>query len=422
MSTDLLTRSVTFEPTREAGLARLEEFVPFAGSTYRNERNYDFGPDNRANVSALSPWVRHRLVTEEEICARVLQDFALSSTEKFIQEVMWRTYWKGWLELRPSAWAMYEADLHTALEVAEANGAIRRDYNAAVEGNTGIDCFDAWAKELVETGYLHNHARMWFASIWIFTLQLNWTLGADFFYRNLMDADPASNTLSWKWVAGLQTLGKNYVARASNIRKFSDGRFNPKGLNENAQALPGEPHGKPDMMQPMRPLPTGKKAYLLFTEDDCRAEELNFQRNTIVGAGGWDLSTERSPIVTGDVAKSFISGAVEDARKRVSAFFDVTTNAVEGADALEEVVVDVTKSGAEIVIAPYTPVGHARQQIMKLANALSQERMEFFEVRRDWDTRAWPNSTKGFFPFKEKIPNLLLDAGFDIKGKQRRVA
>jgi deoxyribodipyrimidine photo-lyase len=65
-------------------------------------------------------------------------------------------------------------------------------------------------QELVETGYLHNHARMWFASIWIFTLRLPWELGADFFLRHLLDGDAASNTLSWRWVAGLHTKGKHY--------------------------------------------------------------------------------------------------------------------------------------------------------------------------------------------------------------------
>ncbi|MEO1748971.1 MAG: FAD-binding domain-containing protein, partial [Pseudomonadota bacterium] len=288
--TDLFPQSIDFEPTRRAGLARLKYFLPSVGAKYRNERNHDYGPANRSNVSALSPWIRHRLITEEEVCAGVLEHFALSSTEKFVQEVMWRTYWKGWLELRPSAFDIYQADLETALEVAQANGAIRRDYNAAVQGNTGIDCFDAWAKELVETGYLHNHARMWFASIWIFTLQLNWTLGADFFYRHLLDGDPASNTLSWRWVAGLQTLGKNYVARASNIRKFTDGRFNPTGLNENAEALPGEPHGKPSLLEPMRPLPSNQKAYLLFNEDECHAEQLNYGTNQIVAGASWNLS------------------------------------------------------------------------------------------------------------------------------------
>ena len=83
---------------------------------------------------------------------------------------------------------------------------------------TGIKCFDHWTEELVETGYLHNHARMWYASIWVFTLRKSWASGANLFRDHLIDWCPASNTLGWRWVAGLQTRGKIYVAKADNIR------------------------------------------------------------------------------------------------------------------------------------------------------------------------------------------------------------
>ncbi|MEO1702756.1 MAG: FAD-binding domain-containing protein [Pseudomonadota bacterium] len=420
--TDLFPQTIDFEPTRSAGLERLKCFVPSAGAKYQNERNFDYGPQDRSNVSALSPWIRHRLVTEEEVCAKILDQFALSSAEKFIQEVMWRTYWKGWLELHTSAFDMYQTDLQAAIEVAEANGAIRRDYNAATSGDTGIDCFDAWAKELVETGYLHNHARMWFASIWIFTLQLNWTLGADFFYRHLLDGDAASNTLSWRWIAGLQTLGKHYVARASNISKFTDGRFNPKGLNENTEALPGEPHGKPAMLEVSDPLPAKKNAFLLFTEDECRAEEIHFGTNDIIAGAAWNLSENRSSLKLGDKANKFTHGALEDALKRASTHFNCNFTAYKSGSAIEDIVQHIAPSGADIVISPYTPAGHARPFIRQLAARLRREKIDFFEVRRNWDNRAWPYATKGFFAFKEKIPQLLTDTGFEIKGKKRQVA
>ncbi len=85
---------------------------------------------------------------------------------------------------------------------------MRARWEQATTGRTGLACFDAWARELLDVGYLHNPARMWFASLWIFTLELPWALGADFFLRHLLDGDPASNTLSWRWVGGLQTPGK----------------------------------------------------------------------------------------------------------------------------------------------------------------------------------------------------------------------
>ena len=104
---------------------------------------------------------------------------------------------------------------------------LRQACELACFGQTGIECFDTWARELTTTGYLHNYARMWFASIWIFTLKLPWQLGPDFFLRHLLDGDTASNTLSWRWVAGLQTVGKTYLARAANISRYTGGRFKP---------------------------------------------------------------------------------------------------------------------------------------------------------------------------------------------------
>ena len=78
---------------------------------------------------------------------------------------------------------------------------------------------------------------MWFASIWIFTLELPWQLGAEFFMQHLYDGDAASNTLGWRWVAGVQTQGKHYLASEWNIKKFTNNRFQNIQLNENASSI-----------------------------------------------------------------------------------------------------------------------------------------------------------------------------------------
>ena len=111
------------------------------------------------------------------------------------------------------------------------------DYKKAIEGNTNIECFNEWVNELKENNYLHNHARMWFASIWVFTLELPWQLGAEFFMKHLYDGDAAANTLGWRWVAGIQTQGKNYLASEWNIKKFTNNRFSNIKLNENAPPI-----------------------------------------------------------------------------------------------------------------------------------------------------------------------------------------
>ena len=197
----------SFEPTRRAGLERLVGFLPRSGRAYERSRNFDFGPDSRGNVSMLSPYVRHRLTTEEEVLAAVLDEHGREASSKFIDEIFWRAYFKGWLEHRPTVWTDYREEVVRLSRTLESDSQLQAAYAAATGGRTGIDCFDSWAAELVDTGYLHNHARMWFASIWVFTLKLPWQLGADFFFRNLLDGDPASNTLGWRWVCGLHTKG-----------------------------------------------------------------------------------------------------------------------------------------------------------------------------------------------------------------------
>lgn len=187
--------------TRAEGEARMAAFVPRMGRHYAAGRNYDYGPDKHRDVSGLSAYLRRRLVLEEEVVAAALAAHGPEQAEKFIQEVVWRGYFKGWLERRPVIWASYRDGVLQDLDALARDRALRRAVADAEAGQTGLACFDAWAQELVETGYLHNHARMWFASIWIFSLGLPWRLGANFFYRHLLDGDPASNTLGWRWLA-----------------------------------------------------------------------------------------------------------------------------------------------------------------------------------------------------------------------------
>ena len=210
-------------PFAEADAA-LQRFLDKGAASYEARRNFDYGPTNRNNVSELSKFISHRVLFEYDVAQRALTQHPPKVVDKFIQEVFWRIYWKGWLEHRPAVWNDYVAFDHDSTP--------KQLFQQAVTGKTGIDCFDYWSAELQNTNYLHNHARMWFASIWIFTLGLPWQSGARFFMQHLFDGDAASNTLGWRWVAGIQTIGKHYVARASNIEQFTNGRFSPHNLNE----------------------------------------------------------------------------------------------------------------------------------------------------------------------------------------------
>ena len=168
---------MNFVPSRSFAIEKLNNFIEKNLIEYSKFRNFDYGPNQRTNISCLSPYVSHGIISEKEIIDKCLKKYSFIKNEKFIQEVLWRVYWKGWLELRPSVWSDYLEDLKKIKENFKDN----QNYLNAINGKTNIECFDYWVNELKNYNYLHNHARMWFASIWIFTLELPWQLGAEFF-------------------------------------------------------------------------------------------------------------------------------------------------------------------------------------------------------------------------------------------------
>ena len=357
------------EPFRAAALARLAEFAPRMGRHYAAGRNSDPGPGARRDVSELSAHVRHRLITEEEMVRAALLHHSPQAAEKFIQEVYWRSYWKGFLELRPQMWREYRARADATPITPAAQ--------AAMEGRTGIACFDAWARELAETGYLHNHVRMWVASIWIFTLRLDWELGAEWFLRHLHDADAASNTLSWRWVAGIQTPGKHYLARAENIARHTLGRFDPGGeLNEAAEPL-DEPGPPPAGSLPPADTPRERVALLLHEDD------VTF----------WPEGCDVVAVGMLPAMRPFAEAALADGARLAAARTARAPEALAPTDAARW----AAGLDAQLVM-PWAPVGWC-------ADATAA--IPALRARRAWDEECWPLARRGFFPFKENIPKLL---------------
>jgi deoxyribodipyrimidine photo-lyase len=393
--------------TRTEGEDRLAAFTPRMGRRYANGRNTDHGPGQQTAVSVLSPWIRRRLVLEEEVVAAALAAHGPERAEKFVQEVIWRTYFKGWMERRPQVWASYTRGLRDDLATLDRDLRLRREVDRAMAGQTGLDCFDAWAGELVETGYLHNHARMWFASIWIFTLGLPWRVGADFFYRHLMDGDAASNTLGWRWVAGLHTRGKPYAARADNIATFTGGRFTPRpaDLAEVTEGLEvTEPEGLPPVL-PLRPFAVpqpGMPTALLITDEDCRAEDFPLGTLDIRAAATLAAGHLRSPLPVAEGVLRFEAGALADAAARVG----IEAAALTAGDpaALAQW---AAAAGARQIATPYVTRGPLRDWLDEAAPALAARGIALCEWRRDWDGAIWPHATAGFFKVRERIPYLL---------------
>ncbi len=402
----------TWSPRREEALRRLDAFSPKAGRAYAKLRNYDLGPGKHDHVSTLSPWIRHRLILEEEVVEAVLARHSFTAAEKFIQEVFWRTYWKGWLEMRPSVWGAYRRALRARIDELDRSTEVRNLWEAATVGRTGIDCFDAWARELVETGYLHNHARMWFASIWIFTLELPWELGADFFLRHLLDGDPASNTLSWRWVAGLQTRGKTYLARPDNIAKYTEGRFDArKRLSTAARPLESAPPPKP-IAPPRRSswdptLPSG----LLLTEEDLHPEFLLADNPPFRGLAVLRTTERRSRLSVSPLVLDFVDGAIDDACTRLGDQVPVMAPSTTESDPVQTVVHWAREMGLSQIVTPYIPVGPTAESALVLRDKLAENGIVLIAALRSWDLLAWPHATRGFFQFRGKIPAILAQLG-----------
>ena len=345
---------------------------------YSSKRNYDFGPKSRENTSNLSKYISHRIINEYDLVREILSEYNLQKVDKFIQEVFLRVYWKGWLEHRPDVWRDFVDSDPTYSE---------EEYKKAINGETGIECFDDWVKELKSENYLHNHTRMWFASIWIFTLNLPWELGARFFMKYLFDGDAASNTLSWRWVAGIQTQGKNYLARESNIRKFTNQRYMNTSLNENALPLENPKIYFPQDVRHVRT--TQKYKNLVLFESDLNVNERysffknyeniflilldNKNRNIKLDEKVLNFKRTLQEAFVNETSNSQIIDA--DTFMSLNAQFDVLYPSIgENMDFLDREFKDIDK-------------------------------LHFIGLKED--IYCWQFSKKGFFNFKKNIPEVI---------------
>jgi len=374
-----------FEASRAKAIDRLNNFVKKNLSDYSKLRNFDFGPDKRDNVSCLSPYVTHGVLNEIEIIKKSLAKFSFSKNEKFIQEVLWRTYWKGWLELRPNVWNDYIVSLNSIREKFRGN----KDYLKAIEGNTNIECFNEWVKELKENNYLHNHTRMWFASIWIFTLDLPWQLGAEFFMQHLYDGDAASNTLGWRWVAGVQTQGKHYLASEWNIKKFTNNRFKNIKLNENT------------------PPKVSEKTYSIVKQNFANSQDIDLN-NLLVFEN--NLSFETSDFKDNKFKKVYLVSNKNENRsiklsEKVIKFKSHLTKDQEQRlkdQSIDCEIIDVSevKKIGENIFSLYPTIGEN-------LDYLNSNNIKLNFLYRKLDQYSWQYCNKGFFNFKNYIPKII---------------
>ena len=373
-----------FEASRASALNELNNFVENNLSNYSKLRNFDFGPEKRSNVSCLSPYITHGIINEKEVIEKSLSKFSFSKNEKFIQEVLWRTYWKGWLELRPNVWSDYLIELNKIKEEFKGN----QKYLDALKGKTNIECFNAWINELKENNYLHNHTRMWFASIWIFTLELPWQLGAEFLMQHLYDGDAASNTLGWRWVAGVQTQGKHYLASEWNIKKFTNNRFDNIKLNENAPPIISEKTYSIIKQDFNNPQNIEDKNLLIF-ENNLSFEITDFQSNRFKKIYLISNKNENRSIKLSEKVIKFKSLLIEDQEQILKA------------KSIDCEVIDISEiKKIENCYGLYPTVGEN-------LDYLNSNNLKIDYLYRKLDQYSWQYCNKGFFNFKNYIPKII---------------
>ncbi len=207
---------------RGGRVAALEQVAGVEPEAYGRTRNHVSGA-----VTRLSPWLRHGVLSLAEV-----RDAALARVQrpddaaKLISELGWRDYWQ-------QVYAVVGDRIHVPMESPAQNSrmpAVDAMPPDVLGAQTGMHCIDAFVEKLHRSGWLHNHERMWLASWLVHVRGVRWQVGADWFLSHLIDGDPASNHLSWQWVAGTFSA-KPYIFNRENLETFTDGvHCHPCGL------------------------------------------------------------------------------------------------------------------------------------------------------------------------------------------------
>ena len=372
----------------------LNEFIAQKLTDYEKERNFDYGSFQKNFVSGLSPAISRRIITEEMIVNMISASFLYNNVEKFIDEICWRAYWKGWLEHRPNVWDDYLSDLKV-LELKNKKFSI---YKKVINGKTNLDCFNHWVHDLKTYGYLHNHTRMWFASLWVFYFEIPWQLGAEFFYKNLIDADPASNTLSWRWVAGLQTRGKTYVTSKENIDKFTNNRFDfPPDFHVEKKYIDDKKIYDPVPIQRMELLDENMSTGYLIYEEDLSL--FNIKKNLPIIIQSKSYNPYRQEKLPLKISNECLKNTIQKCKTSYSK--NITTFTWDKPEIIKNWTLKNNISQIELSSPAVGKYKYMIPQVMKRLN------LKYSYVYHDWDILLWKYSDRGFFKLKKNIKKVI---------------
>ena len=179
--------------------------------SYNRNRNFLNG-----SVTKLSPFFRHGCLTLKEAADNAQSRFGPLS-EKFVFELAWRDYWRH-------VWYKMGNDIFSDIEDPKVVLGNKLMPDFIRQGITGLPCMDGFIRDLTHDGYVHNHARMWFAAYVVHWLKVDWREAADWFELHLLDGDKASNHLSWQWVASLFS-SKPYYFNKDNLARYTGEKY-----------------------------------------------------------------------------------------------------------------------------------------------------------------------------------------------------
>jgi deoxyribodipyrimidine photo-lyase len=213
MTTNAMKPGAPLAGGRRAGLAALARVRPRA---YGRTRNFLDGA-----VTRLSAYLRHGIIGLAETRDAVVRAGTRADVDKLVRELGWRDYY---VRLRAALGERVWDDLEAYKTGFAAHAYAQEVPDDVASGTTGAACIDGFTRELADTGYLHNHARMWFASYLVHWRRVRWQAGAAFFLRHLLDGDVASNNLSWQWVASTFSH-KPYFFNRDNLERYTGGTY-----------------------------------------------------------------------------------------------------------------------------------------------------------------------------------------------------
>ena len=377
----------------------LDELIKFKISNYHKARNYVYFEEERfKNVSGLSAFISRGLLKEKTLLKKIT--ISQNKNDKFIQEIFWRVYWQGWLENHSKVWESYKNYIY---DIESKNSYNIANYQEAINGSTSIKPFNEWVRILKKDGYLHNHERMWFASIWIHYLEIPWQLGCNFFYEHLLDGDVASNLLSWRWVAGLQTLGKKYIATESNINKYTNNRYLGLKLPKIKNIIIKYEDNSLNSIVTSTLQETYEDCAFMFMDNNLNLDlfnRLQSKKKFLILIRYNLKSIKKSKNVLNFQNKLFKDFVKQNIQEKIGYYeFEIPNENSKLKLFLES-------NGIKNIIFDYCRIGYERDLLNNFFLKLD-DRITIHNILDNFYNESWQYCKKGFFKFREKIPMLL---------------